>query len=109
LVPVELPPEGLLDELLVVELPPDDELPPIGAVPCGEVIDPGAGRPVPAVFAAAMPAFDRRVPVAPTFTMMSPNSSVVVSRATVSIGSSNVCPGRAGGAPTTPAGASRFW
>src|SRR5438874_773627 len=59
-------------------------------------------------FVVPVPLVVCRDPVGPTFTMMSPNSSVVVSRPTVSIGISKVCPGRAGGSPTTPAGASRF-
>ena len=41
--------------------------------------------------------------------MMSPNCSGVVSRPSVSIGSCKDCVREAGGCPTWPAGASRFW
>src|SRR5262249_46293797 len=78
-------------------------------VPVPELDPPEDDEPGPLCVVADMP--DDGVMSRPwsTLTMMSPNCSGRLSRPSVWIGSWNDCPFGAGGWPTWPAGASRFW
>ncbi len=93
---------GVVDELFV-ELPEADK--PEAATP----VDDAPPVVMPPEGALGELLLRRPLPRGPTLTMTSSNCSGVVSRPSVSSGSWKRCRDGAGGWPTWPAGASRFW